>query len=265
MDRLLSLRLRSIGCAAQALVNGVPVASIAADGASTCVPVHEYLVEGKNQVELVIDPPGAASVTAPSVSVAATAMGASLRLLLPRIGMPVSEASARSLVELDWTCAEGDIHEPPIRVHRAVELPINFPRWRWLEVPPRDDLAAIQPLVAEFVQEMAGALIRGNSDPFVASARVRFEDVALAYQQPMADLVSRWHSRIQLLHVTGGLRMVMPAAVDVVLRSCAGGRLFECLGRDGRPALRTEARGDGAVHSWPIRVAVVGGRCHVMR
>ena len=57
MERLLVLRLESVGVAAEAWLNGVPLARTGAGQRAMTVPVHEFTLAGLNQVELVIEPP----------------------------------------------------------------------------------------------------------------------------------------------------------------------------------------------------------------
>ena len=263
MERLLLLRLRSVGCAAEARINDIPVARTPPGGGALCVPVHEVLLEGDNQLALVVDAPLPGASAAPRL--AAAPLGASLRLLLPRVGQPGSEAVARTLAELDWALAEGEVLQPPVVVSRSASLPIRFPRWRWLDLPLIPDTPAVQLTVASFVQNLAISLARGDPDTFVQAARLRFDELALAYQQAPADLVARWRSRIQLLHATKALQLELPALGDVRLLPCADGRLVECVSPSGEPVLRTAATADGTRQAWPIRVAVIDGHCHVVR
>jgi len=58
---------------------------------------------------------------------------------------------------------------------------------------------------------------------------------------------------------------VLPALNDVLLKPCAGGRLLECVGPTGEPALRTEPAADGTRQAWPVRVTVIDGRCLILR
>lgn len=263
MDRLLLLRLRSSGCAAEARINDIAVARTPAAGGEVSVPVHEYLAEGGNHLTLALDPVAAAAAAAPRLL--DRPIAAAVRLLLPRTGNVGCETSARMLAELDHAVPAGEIVQPPSAVHQSVDLPIKFPRWRWMDLPVIDDLAAAQPVVARFVQGLAIALAKGDADAFVQAARLRFEELALAYQQKPADLVARWRSRIQLLLATKSLQVVLPALSDVVLLPCAGGRMVECVNAAGDPILRTGPAADGSSHAWRIRVAVIDGRCHVMR
>lgn len=262
MERLLLLRLRSTGCAAAALINDIAVARTPAAGGDVCVPVHEYVLEGSNQVSLAIDPARPGAEIKPRLLDAPLA--ASVRLLLPRVGAVGSETSARTLVELDHAVEAGEILQPPLIVQHEVQLPIRFPRWRWLDLPEIDPQEQ-QPVVARFVQGLAIALARGDADTFVHAARLRFEELALAYQQNVADVIGRWRSRIQLLHATKALQIVLPTLADVVLLPCAGGRLVECVCPTGEPILRTAPAADGVRQAWPIRAAVIDEHCHVMR
>ncbi len=95
MERLLLLRLRSSGCAAEASINDIVVARTLAAGGEVSVPVHEVLLEGDNDLTLVLDPTPPGAAPAPRMLDAPIAAG--LRLLLPRVGQVGSESSARTL------------------------------------------------------------------------------------------------------------------------------------------------------------------------
>ena len=148
---------------------------------------------------------------------------------------------------------------------RSAFLPIKFPRWRWLDAPQIEDVPAQHGRVCAFLQTLVVDLLRGEVDSFVTASRLRLEELALAYQQPLADVTTRLRSRLQLLHATKALKMTLPATDQIVLRKCAGGRLLECLRHDGQPALVTAPTAQGVSSSWPVRVAIVNGRCHILR
>lgn len=266
MDRVLMLRMQAHGCGAEVLLNDIPVGRISAAGGTLCLPVHEYLLAGSNEICMVIDPPPATSARLATVpKVADGVVGASLRLLLPRVGQLGSEMHARTLVELDWAAADGEAYRVPHLVSVEASLPIKFPRWRWLEAPAIDSSDTIKPVAAAYLQDIAVGLARGDVDIFVAASRLRLEEIALAYQQPITNVTSKLRSRLQLLHATKALKMLIPEEVDLVLRPCANGRLLECLSTSGDPTLRTAGGADGSSTAWPVRIAVVNGQCHILR
>ncbi len=266
MDRLLTLRLFVQGCSAEVLLNDIPAGRAAPGGYGLSLPVHEYLLDGANEISLVIDPAPPGTVGAPAQPRQAEGVvGARLRLLLPRIGQVGSELQARTVAEVVWGVPDGDVFSTPMTITRSVFLPIKFPRWRWLDAPVVDNADAHKPLIASFLQAIVVDLLRGDPESLLTASRLRLEELALAYQQPAADVTAKLRSRLQLLHAQKALKMAIPNAAEMVLRPCAGGRLIECMGNAGRPALATLPAADGTSSAWPVRVAVVNGHCHILR
>ena len=268
MERLLVLRLESIGVTADAVLNGVPLARSGPAAGAVTVPIHEYTLAGGNELQLVIQPPpqgllpGLVPVPQPLLSDGKR--GASLRLLLPRVGQLAHPENARTLAQLDWAPPSGDVTEVPFTLRQAVDLPIAFPRWRWFDAPvvaePRELLGA----VATYLQGLALGLARGDPEPLVLAARLRFEELAQAYQRNLADDVGRLRLQIQQWHAQEPLQPTMPKADALLLRPLAGGRLLECLTPDGQPALQSPLAGGGRI-AWPVRLAAIEGRFYVIR
>lgn len=262
MDRVLILRLESRGVAAEASLNEIPLLRTPASGGCALLPVHEFTLEGLNSLGLQLAPeakPGSRLEPEP--------VWAKAELLLPRLGQPAHPDSARSLGELAWAAPADEVFELPQSLQRSLSLPVKFPRWRWQDAPAVADAQALALPVARFLQEQAIALGRADPEPFVQAARLRFEELALAYQQPLDGLLSRWRSRVQLLAAQGGskgARPPLPQADELRLRTVAGGRLIEVRHADGGAALRWP-RADGSLLHWPLRLALVESRFFVLR
>ncbi|MDB5817718.1 MAG: hypothetical protein JWQ11_1358 [Rhizobacter sp.] len=268
MDRLLMLRLQASGCAAEVELNGMPVAAVGATGGQACVPVHEYTLTGSNRLTLVIEPtpwtqpPG----QPPMPRIASGPIEVSAELVLLRQGHAAADAGSRPLASVEWQAGEGTSFEAPTRVSRQVELPINFPRWRWLDAPPVQLTPALRRQLLEFVQGLSAALGRGDPEPLVDAARLRFDELGLAYQRTPAAEVQRFRDRLQALYVAKALAMSAPTAETLVLRPIDKGQIVECLTPLGGPALRTANPPTCAFQpAWPLRVAVVDARVYVLR
>ncbi len=265
MDRLLVLRLRSKGVAAEALLNGLPLARTPKNGGDCCVPVHEFVIAGANKLELVIGPPPLASgAPAPAPVVGDGDARADAALLLPRVGQLASEHAARLLGQVSWASVDGEVYRPPLRLSQEFDIPVRFPRWRWLDAPPIAAADDLRGPVATFLQDVAIALSRGDPEHLIVAAKLRFEELALAYQRPAADDLARWRARVQLLHAQKSLRPELPTPESLQLRPVADGRLLECLAADGLPVLRC-ARPDGSPIYWPMRLAAVERRFYPLR
>jgi hypothetical protein len=270
IERLLVLRLESIGLVAEAALNGVPLARSTPGGGAVTLPVHEYALAGANELTLQLLPPDTTVAdvlagpppTQPWLADAPAA--ASLRLLLPRVGQRAHPEFARTVAALDWAAPAGEVHELPLLLRRSVELPITFPRWRWLDAPAVADVGAVVPAAASFLQPLAIALQRGDVEPLVQAARLRFEELAQAYQSDLAADVARFRDAVAAAHAALPLKPAVPVPAKLRLRGLAGGRLLECLDPAGEPVLRCAGPG-GSTLAWPIRLAVVDGRFYVLR
>jgi hypothetical protein len=270
MERLLVLRLEAIGCSAEAVLNGVPL--LRAGGAQTVasLPVHEFTLAGSNEIELVINPLPVIAVCAgmaelpgePSLSDGK--VGASLRLLLPRVGGIAHPANARTLACLDWTPGADEIYRSPTRLQQVVDLPIAFARWRWLDAPVVAMTEGLKEELASYLLKIALGLAKGNPEPLIQASRLRLEELSQAYQRKLSDDVERLRSHIVQLHQTQALKPGLPSSSKMLLRPVAGGRLLECLAPDGLPLLRSPCAGGGQI-MWPIRVSAIGGEFYVLR
>lgn len=269
IDRLLVLRLDVVDCEAEARLNGVPIAR--ANAARTCavVPVHEYTAAGVNQLDLVLWPrPVVAAKGEPAPPIRFVANGkqaARIRILLPRVGNTADESSARTLAQLDWAAQDGLVCDAPLTLRQEVTLQVNFPRWRWLDAPRVEPTAALQQLALGMLQQLAQSLSKGDAEPFLTAARLRTEELAVAYQRDAAEEAARLRNHLQELFAAKRLDWLPMDAEGFVLRSVAEGRLLECLDAAGAPMLRTAPDASGQSVALPLRMAAVEGRLYVLR
>ena len=264
MERLLVLRLEALGCTAEALLNGVPLARVGGAQRVITLPVHEFTIFGSNTLELVVHPAPSGDIVAPTPMLSDGQSGASLRLLLPRVDSVATPASARTLAQLDWAPAAEVVFDAPASVCQSVDLPIAFPRWRWLDAPVIADSPTLQKDLVAYLLPLAIGLAKGDAEPLIQASRLRLDELALAYQRNLADDVARLRQHIQTLHAAQALQPALPGVGKIRLRSVAGGRLLEVLNTEGTALLQSPIAGGGTV-TWPLRIAAVEGRFYVLR
>lgn len=276
MERLLVLRLEAVGCSAEAMLNGVPLLRVGGAQLLASVAVHEFTLAGNNDIELIINPPpvsasgtsGTSEIDSPESAseshLSDGKVGASLRLLLPRVGGVAHPANARTLASVDWAPAADEVYQSPTRLRQKVELPIAFPRWRWLDAPAIAMSGALKQELAEYLLKIAVGLAKGNPEPLIAASRLRLEELAQAYQRNLADDVGRLQAHVLQLHGAQALKPALPSSGKMLIRPVAGGRLLECLAPDGLPLLRSPIAGGGQI-MWPLRVSAIGGEFYVLR
>lgn len=268
MDRVMCLHVQSNAEPVEAFVNGVPVLRLPAGAGSQCVTVHEYLQAGSNRLTLVVRPPTVPSAAAtPQPRLLERDSAAQARLLLLRAGKSLHDGNARVLGEVAWTAAEGSSYEAPATLEQSLDLPVAFPRWRWLDAPLLQPGPTERGLVLAFLQRMAFDLARGNPDAWLAAARLKFDELALAYQSTEAQIVTSLRAQVQQLWQDKALATLLPPTAEtLVLRPIAGGRLMECLNPMGGPVLATQ--NDPTTlrnQAWPLRLTLIEGKVYILR
>jgi hypothetical protein len=269
MERLLVVKLDAVDCEAEVRLNGIPLARVAAARPRAIVPAHEFTMAGNNRLELIIWPRPATTPDKPALPpeprVSDGRRSAHVRILLPRIGSPADEGTARTLAQLDWAPPEREAYQAPVLLSQDITLPVSFPRWRWMDAPVSELTPAMHASALAFIQAVATDLMAGDVDRFVAATRLRTEELALAYQRRPEDETARWRAHLLALHAAKAFKFKELTAEGLVLRPLAGSRLYECLDPEGQPALRTEADAQGTRHGLPLRVTLVEGKVYVLR
>ena len=271
MDRLMCLQVQTSGEPVEVHVNGVPVLALPAGVGSRSVTVHEYLHNGNNRISLVVAPPPLAQAVAQPDApaqprMAARAAQARARLVLLRQGKSLADDAVRVLAEVVWAVEEGSSFQAPTVVHEDLQLPVAFPRWRWLDAPPIQPSPQDRLAVLAALQRIAFDLGRGHPDSLLAACRLRLEELDHAYQRPAGHGAAALRALIQQRWQDGALAtLAPPTAETLLLRRVAEGRLLECLDPLGAPALSTrnddQALGNIA---WPLRLTLIEGNVYVL-
>lgn len=265
MERLMVMRLTALGCHAEAWLNGLPVARVGPNDPAVTLPVHELAQSGLNRLELVVEPDALPPALGAEPAVAAHDRAARMALLLPRVGALIDEQNVRSLGAAEWGRPAGQPAALPAREVHEVELPVRFPRWRWLDAPVLTVTPALRKQALDFVLGLAGDLARGQTEGFLAAARLRTEELALAYQRSPQDETARLRTALEAAHAAGRLVWQPVKPETFALVPLAGSRLLDCRGEAGAPALQTLPDREGQVLSLPLRLSFVEGRFYVLR
>lgn len=272
MDRIMCVHVQTSGEPVEVQVNGVPVLSLPAGAGSQSIAVHEYLQNGSNRISLVVAPPLVAlAVAAPNAPaqprMAARAAQARARLVLLRQGKSLADEAVRVLAEVAWAVAEGASFEAPTVQHQDLELPVGFPRWRWLDAPVLNPGPQDRQMLLAAVQRMAFDLSRGNPESFLLACRLKLEELDQAYQRPAGHSATALREQVRQLWQAGVLSTLQPpTAESLMLRVAAGGRLLECLTPVGAPVLSSQ-NDDAALGNvaWPLRLTLIEGKVYVLR
>lgn len=255
------IEVKTSGPPVEVAINGFPVMRLAEGAPPRCLPVHEYLIGGSNRLSLTLAPPLLSMEAAPpQPRMVASGQAAQVRLLLMRQGHSPESPGARELAAVKWAVAEGESYDAPTTLHQDVDLPVAFPRWRWLDAPVQQPGPALTTLLLAWLQRLAFELSRGRPEDLLTASRLKLEELGLAYQWPHGFATERFKAELQKLFESKQLAALQPPKPEeVVFRPVAGGRLIDCQNPLGEPALQLPTA------TWPLRVAVVDGNVYVLR
>ncbi|MFG6413064.1 hypothetical protein ACG02S_04045 [Roseateles sp. DC23W] len=265
------LHVQTSGEPVEVLVNGVPVLALPPGAGSQSVTVHEYLQNGSNRISLVVAPPPLAqAMAAPDAPrqprMASRPAQARARLVLLRNGKSLADEAVRVLADVNWAVEEGDSFDAPTLQHQDLELPVGFPRWRWMDAPALNPGPQDRHTVLAALQRIAFDLSRGNPDTLLAVCRLKLEELDHAYQRPVGHGTAALRDQVQRLWQGGTLATLQPPTAEtLLLRSVAGGRLLECLNPLGAPALSTLNDDTQPNIAWPLRLTLIEGKVYVLR
>lgn len=272
MDRLMMLHVQSKGAAVEVLLNDMPVITLPPEGGTATQAVHEHCLAGRNRLAMRVGPLQPEGVK-PQPVVTRGDIAVHTVLALVHKGQAPTDTEARVLSRMSWQPAPNERVDWPFTFHQDVSLPVNFPRWRWLDAPAVDLDDARQTQVLMLLQDLALDLQLGSPDRLLDLARLRSEELAVAYQSNTLDWQQAIRNDVQRLFEAGALATVAPPqAGDLALRVIADGRLIDCVGTDGAPALRSQPMAlDPADPKaltqafWPLRLACVEGKLYALR
>ena len=263
------------GCTAELWLNDIPISRLVAEFRRVeSTAVQQYLFDGPNRLELLIEPG-----TTPAVSrterreLLRPKARVSGRIVKYPDGADLGPENGEVLAEVNFLAEElapkpGDPVGPawfPRSVSTDKDLGKVAGRWAFQDAPVltlNDELVAEASAVLE---EVAAAIARGDAVTFMALLSDQHADVLRAYpaftldriRADVVDYVS-WFSRAK--------QPVLPREPEKYsFRLAAGGRLLQCLCKDWEGCVRMVSPDDGGISPYPLFLARLGGRLRIVR
>lgn len=273
MNKILLLRATGREVSASVDLNGFPVMQISNTSVGLgggeqmkSLSIHEYVLTGVNDLHWTINPwPVNEGENRPKrVSKPNKSMALNIQIILLSSGESGSEE--RVLFEHTWRPDLDKSIEFPFTEETTLDLPVKFPKWRWVDAPVIADNSENRKLAIDFYHEVLADLSVGSSERLEHYSQYRTEEIAIAYRISEAHLLQSSRDQIIKAYQQGGLELEPQPADAIFFRPIANGRLWELRTLTGDHLLSTPplTAGHKALQV-PIRIAIAEKKVYVLR
>ncbi len=272
IDHFYTIEMSAQGCEAELYINDLPFARRGPPplGEEVGGPVHPYLIDGVNELALVMRP-GARPATALSGDGARRSWvgeAGQAKAILARYpyGSTLGSPDAVELAAVTWCATQDEPARPfPCVAATRFDLGAMFGPWAWQQA---DELVLDETLEAEaraVLEPLAEAMAAGRLVPWIDALSLVFEEAGRCYEELGEAMAAKSLKLIELDRRERGWTLE-PANWDALeLRLCGHNRLIECLARDGKPILRSTSDRPETVNFFPALLGRVDGALRILR
>lgn len=256
MDKSLIVRCQARGLAVTVELNGL-LLGVVQPGQDTAWPVHEFIFKGVNTLKVCHWQATEADRSKPC--------GVRLQIALQKNRGAHQLVQAQPISEFAHEVGEFELLSGQCLLDCPVELPVSFPRWRFLDIAPpmrtQEDLAPIH----NFMARLLGYCRRRELDQLLPFYRLRNQELCAAYgldvSQAHQEFRQRW--RFCLDHGVLSAGACNPQAWQI--RPSAHQGLYSLHQANLAPWLAFDFEAPVHTVAWPMHVAVVQGDVFVVR
>ncbi len=253
------------GCDVEVWVNDIPIFRVPAAAGGGMHQVDHVLIRGENLFEVVINPGSTPSV-ARTEKRTLPGDGVAVKVHAARCppGTQPGEPDTVSLFRFGETLADGALEFPRVvRATHVFEDVLGPWAWERAEVLQMD--GALLQEATRYVQSMHGALARKSFPGFWAHNEIAHREVCIAFDVALADRQRAAEAALAEMFAEPTFAMAPLVAEEFDYRLVAGGRMLECVAKDGRGVVRTEPDEEGKAVRFPIMVGRFEGSMRGLR
>jgi hypothetical protein len=263
------LELASEGCSAEAYLNAVPVSRVSPESSLLdSQPVNHLLAGGPNLLTLLVEP-GPTPARALESTGERTSTGnirASMKLMVGPQGTFAEDPDVQELADITWSPPAGGRFQTPVKRQTLFNGAAWWPQWSWQSAAPITLSPPVVQKLLERLRYLSDSLAHRDPEPFIQLARVRFAEVARAYQLDPDDEIQQFREQFQTISSEPDFKMepVNPETMD--LRLCGDRKLVDCVGPDWLPLIRTARKENGLIRlRYPIKLAELDKQWQIVR
>lgn len=267
IDQMIYLELNKNNCDVELYVNGIPMRSSSTSGDKASIPVHQFLVDGKNEIEIVVNPgPTPSKARTAQRELDSTGVQASARLVKYPVGVYPGDASGEVLGSVQWAGQNAKKEIFPKIVASTVDLGQLFGRWQWqdAEVVTLDKITLAE--ISAYVEKFYAAFSASNGQEMLAFSKLRLEESDKSYPgknpaEENAMFLKDVEKRKQ--NKAWKVTPLRPPLFD--FRACANGRMVQIINSDWKSPFHGTFEGSDKEYSYRMFLSKIKGQWVMVR
>ncbi len=266
------LEVRVENCVAEVYLNDIPIIRRGNDyGLEFGGPVNQYMVNGLNRLEIVVDP-------GPVPAEALTGTAGCRQCFTPDKearawaalstypkGAIIDGPDREEIVALEWKPENNRPHCFPLVCSASIDLGEIYKAWQWQSAPrlTLDDETLRE--VSDFVIGMHGSLAILDFERYVELSKHRNEEGDFAYQKMPGTVAQQLLSMRGYIEDDPGWGMATLKPDEFSFRLCGNDRMIECVAKSGEPVLEELADNEGSISRYPMLLSKIDGEWLIVR
>lgn len=267
IDQMIYVEVNKQNCDVELYVNGIPMRRSSINQAVASIPAHQYLVDGVNEIELVVNPgPTPTQARTAQRELDATGVHAVARLVKYPVGVYPGDTSGEVLGTVQWTGQSSKKEVFPKVVTAKIDLGSMFGRWQWQDAEQvmmdKKTLSEVTNYAANFF----AAFSASNGQEMLNFAHLRLEEGSKAYPgKVLAEDNSLFLRDVEERKKNTHWKVtpLQPALFD--FRVCANGRMVEMVNSDWKPPFRGTFEGSDEEYSYRMFLSKIKGQWKMVR
>ncbi|MCE2744658.1 MAG: hypothetical protein LW710_01970 [Burkholderiales bacterium] len=261
MDKTLLLRACVHGQDALLGLNGMVLAKLY-QGRELLLPIHEYVQSGENRIQVILLP---STLENSGNSLLMQDCQASVSVELQKDRGPDLLVQPSVLFELNASALRGQRLRKSRLLDSIVDLPVSFPRWRYLDVLPSSSGTNDSALIEDFLLSILAQFQAGKVSALLPFFTTRNRELATAYGLDPQVVLGNFTSHLKHLCAHSE---ILESALDPEnwrIQCIRNSPVHAVLGKLHEPLLQWKCSHTGTTFQLPMHVGVLGGEVFVLR
>lgn len=194
MDKTLFMCVDVQGMDCWVSVNQLTLALVKS-GSNLRLPIHEFIQQGANRLEL-----WPSQTNGQALHLFKTAFSAHLRLELVKDRGPGQWVQATPVTGLKVEIQQGELRKTNVPLmDERVDLPVQFPRWRFLDLQGEPGLDEDHSRIVRFVHQLSGLFRSAQVDALLPWFSHRNRELMLAYNLDVQEGLDQFRNHLKRL------------------------------------------------------------------